>query len=120
MKKGVFFLLCVVSLLLGGVLFIPSSHSGVRAAAVISSVDEIIAIDQEIEELKLKKNFYQSKILRLEINADRWQFDSSTYQDARRAWKEIDDAKLRIEEIDRLIVALEQQKQTLLEEGISQ
>lgn len=90
------------------------ADEGKLLASKTSAQEELTLIDQKIVDLTNKKNLYEAKILRLEINADRWQFENSTYQDARRAWKEIDMINEKIKEIDLQLFVLERQRQDII------
>ena len=111
--------------LLLGLFFLQMPFAGCQdAAPAVEGQQEVVdpvkqrfdQVEAKLQELIDEKNFRKARIYRLELNADRWQFNSSTYQDDRRAWKQVEEDKRKIREMDVEIAQLELEKAEILKE----
>src|SRR5579862_9364999 len=78
---------------------------------------ELNQIDGQIQSSKDQRDLLKSKAYRLDEQANRWQFRSDFFQDARRAWQQADVLREAAGELDEYIVELEGRKSELLKEN---
>ncbi|HKZ00107.1 MAG TPA: hypothetical protein VJ112_02960, partial [Rhabdochlamydiaceae bacterium] len=75
---------------------------------------ELSEIDAAVKKLEEKKNRYRASAARHEDEALRWQFQPGMLVDARMAWAQADQDREKMEEIQKLIDALQKRKAQIL------
>lgn len=75
---------------------------------------EIMAIEQQIEELEELKRGYEARVLRHESQGQRLQFRSSEYLTAKRHWELADENRAIANRIQGDIDALQKRKQKII------
>jgi len=75
---------------------------------------ELAEIDAAVKKLEEKKNRYRASAARHEDEALRWQFQPGMLVDARMAWAQADQDREKMEEIQKLIDALQKRKAQIL------
>ncbi len=75
---------------------------------------ELDSINKEIEVLKDRRNMYLARAYNNDLNAERWQFESNRYLDARQAWNDADADREAARRIQLQIDALEKKREQIL------
>ncbi len=73
-------------------------------------VQELAQMDQRIQDNSDRRDLLRAKAFKLEEQADRWQFRSEFFQDARRNFEQAEILKEAADEVDILIERLEQER----------
>lgn len=83
----------------------------------LSPCARIEQLDRQIKSNDDRRNLLRAKAYQLELQADRWQFYSDFYQDALRAYKQVDVFREAAVEIDLKILELEAERAELIKQN---